>query len=452
MEPAKKITKANGHIVQSDWNQTDSSQMDYIHNKPIIPDSSIFATNEDLDKVESIAKGANQAVSFANYQHLTTVLKSHNNPIYRPGQNLYIAIKDVPDLWVYYDYERYDGTFEYTNDEDFLQAMADGYGILRIGCYEVAMLETQKANLIEYQKRLSLPLKAKTDKESDYIGSTTVNGETKKYWQFDWTQKFSDGSDGGPIGRIAFTHWSDRAWVDENNEIIEDPPYGLETNIVLNAQNSKYTVPYRDGTGNFQISQPTLDYHASTKNYVDRLMVQTNGEAFKSLTTGKTYANDNNLITDFESVDGFLTYFNRTGYPLNGGGFVPGGTILRIKLSNDSKYLFVICVVQSASNSTVSFPRGEAEEANLIKAIDEATYNSPLQIGRWKFIKALHPAMKYYTDEIAKELERKINNGGSGDGNVNVIISDTEPENAPAGTLWFDTSETTVTYIEGVKF
>ena len=29
-----KIAKANGHIVQADWNQTDPLKMDYIHNKP----------------------------------------------------------------------------------------------------------------------------------------------------------------------------------------------------------------------------------------------------------------------------------------------------------------------------------------------------------------------------------------------------------------------------------
>ena len=32
-ETPRKI-KANGHIVQADWNQTDPLQMDYIHNKP----------------------------------------------------------------------------------------------------------------------------------------------------------------------------------------------------------------------------------------------------------------------------------------------------------------------------------------------------------------------------------------------------------------------------------
>jgi hypothetical protein len=30
--------KANGHIIQSDWNQTDPKKFDYIHNKPKIPE------------------------------------------------------------------------------------------------------------------------------------------------------------------------------------------------------------------------------------------------------------------------------------------------------------------------------------------------------------------------------------------------------------------------------
>ena len=41
---AIKKLKANGHIVQVDWNQQDSSQMDYIHNKPTIPEN--IATEE----------------------------------------------------------------------------------------------------------------------------------------------------------------------------------------------------------------------------------------------------------------------------------------------------------------------------------------------------------------------------------------------------------------------
>lgn len=37
MSDTPRKTKAHGHIVQADWNQTDPLQMDYIHNKPEIP-------------------------------------------------------------------------------------------------------------------------------------------------------------------------------------------------------------------------------------------------------------------------------------------------------------------------------------------------------------------------------------------------------------------------------
>lgn len=44
-----KITKANGHIVQSDWNQTDPKQFDYIHNKPEIPSIDGLASEDFVD-------------------------------------------------------------------------------------------------------------------------------------------------------------------------------------------------------------------------------------------------------------------------------------------------------------------------------------------------------------------------------------------------------------------
>lgn len=65
MEPqVKKISKANGHIVQSDWNQNDSSQMDYIHNRPVLPDFSDFATKQELkNKQDKLSAGENIAIS-----------------------------------------------------------------------------------------------------------------------------------------------------------------------------------------------------------------------------------------------------------------------------------------------------------------------------------------------------------------------------------------------------
>ena len=47
---AIKKLKANGHIVQADWGQTDSRQMDYIHNKPEIPE---VPKTWDWDKISN---------------------------------------------------------------------------------------------------------------------------------------------------------------------------------------------------------------------------------------------------------------------------------------------------------------------------------------------------------------------------------------------------------------
>ncbi len=52
---ADKIVKANGHIVQADWNQTDPLQMDYIHNKPEIKSGEVSGALVFNDTLNNIA-------------------------------------------------------------------------------------------------------------------------------------------------------------------------------------------------------------------------------------------------------------------------------------------------------------------------------------------------------------------------------------------------------------
>jgi hypothetical protein len=53
--------KANGHIIQSDWNQTDPKKFDYIHNKPEIPDISnvIKSSAQNLSEAQKNQARAN---------------------------------------------------------------------------------------------------------------------------------------------------------------------------------------------------------------------------------------------------------------------------------------------------------------------------------------------------------------------------------------------------------
>jgi hypothetical protein len=74
---AIKKLKANGHIVQADWGQTDPKKMDYIHNKPEIPDIS--------DMIKSSAQSlseAQKAQARANIEAIavdTTAVEGFNN-------------------------------------------------------------------------------------------------------------------------------------------------------------------------------------------------------------------------------------------------------------------------------------------------------------------------------------------------------------------------------------
>lgn len=57
---ANKITKANGHIVQPDWNETDEKSFSYIHNKPETASSEAagLMSPEDKEKLDGIEEGA----------------------------------------------------------------------------------------------------------------------------------------------------------------------------------------------------------------------------------------------------------------------------------------------------------------------------------------------------------------------------------------------------------
>ena len=67
---ANKITKANGHIVQADWNQTDPLKMDYIHNKP-----------ENIATLEDVYNRVEKVTDIANYDRVYAVTKDGINGV-----------------------------------------------------------------------------------------------------------------------------------------------------------------------------------------------------------------------------------------------------------------------------------------------------------------------------------------------------------------------------------
>lgn len=132
----------------------------------------------------SIAKGRNQAVAFVDYETMIETLNDMEKDEYRAGQNIYIGVVGVPDLWVY-SVEDIVHTFEFVSDEGIVEMLTNNTTI-QVGYYKLAMLEGQKVDLTTYDQHL---LKHDNDiagldnKLTDSLGGLkfSYDTETQKY-------------------------------------------------------------------------------------------------------------------------------------------------------------------------------------------------------------------------------------------------------------------------------
>ena len=122
--------------------------------------------NAKLSTVESIAKGANRAASFISYKSLIAELNYAAKDEYNAGQNFYIANVGVPDLWVYGKSSQ-SNTYTYTTDEAFVNLLTQN-GIVQVGHYLLAALETQKVDLTNY---------ASKEYVENYVNEAILGGE-----------------------------------------------------------------------------------------------------------------------------------------------------------------------------------------------------------------------------------------------------------------------------------
>lgn len=180
------ISTTTEENVQSDWNQADSTKDDYIKNKPTklsdftddlgsnpihthsqyltehqdisgkqdIEDNTLTTNNKTvptaINEVNSIAKGANQALSYSNYQAMITAFNNLANNVYNVGQNVMIITLEVPDLWIS-GIESTSSTYTYTTDSAFTTELSTN-GYVQVGYYKLSALETQKVDLTNYVK------------------------------------------------------------------------------------------------------------------------------------------------------------------------------------------------------------------------------------------------------------------------------------------------------------
>ena len=127
--------------------------------KQNITDNTLTTNNKTvptaINEVNSIAKGANQALSYSNYQAMITAFNSFGNSAYNVGQNVMIVTLEVPDLWIS-GIESSSTQYTYTNDSAFTNELeANGY--VKVGYYKLSALETQKVDLTNYVQFTDYP-------------------------------------------------------------------------------------------------------------------------------------------------------------------------------------------------------------------------------------------------------------------------------------------------------
>lgn len=106
--------------------------------------------NSTANTAKSIAEGANQALSYGNYQTMITAFNALANNVYNVGQNVMIITLEVPDLWIS-SIESTSQAYTYTTDEAFTTALSTN-GYVQVGYYKLSALETQKVDLTNYVK------------------------------------------------------------------------------------------------------------------------------------------------------------------------------------------------------------------------------------------------------------------------------------------------------------
>ena len=134
------------------WTQILSRQINFENNINSTVDTFQTTVNSKVDgletnveTVEAIAKGRNQALAYNNYSEMITALNGMTKDELKRGQNIYIGTVGVPDLWVY-GVETNKATYTYTNDETFVNGLNNNVTV-KVGYYKLAQLETQKVDV-----------------------------------------------------------------------------------------------------------------------------------------------------------------------------------------------------------------------------------------------------------------------------------------------------------------
>lgn len=139
------IQQVNINDVMITVDLSDKADIDHTHDDRYCTKEELIDLSDDVDTVEAIAKGRNQALAYNSYSEMITALNSMSANELKRGQNIYIATLGVPDLWVY-GVEETNVEYTYVDDDTFVEGLNVNTTV-QAGYYKLAQLETQKVDV-----------------------------------------------------------------------------------------------------------------------------------------------------------------------------------------------------------------------------------------------------------------------------------------------------------------
>lgn len=170
-------------------------------------DNAVTQLRDEIENLESIAKGAVGGETFMTYEELVNELNSADNTAFYQGQHMLIKTIGVPDVWVY-EVSDTNVPYTYTDDETLAKAVTET--TVQVGYYVLSALETQKVVLADYMKKPTI---------ANAVSVTDANGKVME-------MKYTNAATGD-------------------------------------------TIMYRDGNGRTNVHDPVSDYHAANKLWTE---------------------------------------------------------------------------------------------------------------------------------------------------------------------------------------
>lgn len=140
-------TQSNYAKEQGDYAKEEATKVDEV------VDYVVRTSEEAIENSEtaiSISKGANQSLSYGDYETMITAFNNLPSDTYKTGQNILIITLNVPDLWIS-GIEEENTPYTFVDDDTFVNELKTN-GIIKVGYYVLSALETQKVDLTEYVK------------------------------------------------------------------------------------------------------------------------------------------------------------------------------------------------------------------------------------------------------------------------------------------------------------